>query len=254
MLKFHNLYFRGLVFFLVFTVFFSCETTDEVEGKKNEPNMIDGQEIIPSQYKTVYIHNIRNRTSEFYISQRLKEKLKTRYLSDGRLQIKNKKEDADIWLYTTIEYYHKTPLHYDRFGRPTEYRLAIAATLRVQKNMKKANENEAPEKKMNEDSVLLPNRTVTAYHMFSPKNFQNERDTQETLLDSVADRIIYTSFNGWYTELKTDQELNYTQYKNQKSLLKNFQNKDDIVIPKDISKEERERLEKEYQHYYYKEE
>lgn len=243
-----------------FLLYTGCNSTEEKtvsNDLSSNSNMIDGKEIIPSKYKTIYIHNIRNKTSESYISYRLKEKLKTLYLADGRLQIKTKKEDADIWLYASIEYYHKTPMHYDRFGRATEYRLGVAVTLKIQKNMKKILEdldkkNEAISSQ--EDPILLPSRSITSFHMFSPIRFENERDAQEILLDSLAERIVYTSFNGWYTELKTQDELNYKKYKNQKSLLKNFKNREDIVIPKDVSKEERERLEKEYNDYYYKEE
>ncbi len=222
-----------------------CASTPENPNPDTAVAPVQSNEIIPSRYKTLYIHNIRSRAETPYIPQRLKEKLRIAYLADGRLQTDNKKEESDIWLYTTIEHYRKTPLHYDQFGKATQYRIAVVATIRLIKN---PNILESKE----EEPVLLPTTTIQSFATFSPLQFETEMEAMESLMDSLGQRIVLTSFEGWYTDLKTEEELNYKVHKNQKSILKNFQERSDVVIPKDMPKEERDRLEREYDQYQYK--
>lgn len=187
---------------------------DKFKGEKNDPGA----------YQTIFIHTFRNLSSRGILSSRLKEKLKLAYARDGKLQVSSEKKAAKVWLYGSIVKYQKIPTRFNRFNQTASYRLGVVVTIRLVLNPNYKKE------------VLLNQRPVRYDTYYDPLEipFESEFLANERLLDGLVDRIVYTSFEGWYSKLKSEEELN------KRKTLNIINNKQDF-IRKDLPKEKRKK-------------
>lgn len=229
--------FRKTIFFAV--LFFSvyCSTPQEKELKPVSTldktiGSVDGEEIIPLKYRTIYIHHFDNRSFSGDMVSRLKERLQQSYSRDARLKMVTEKDKADLFMYGEIGNFVEAPTAHDQFGEPLTYLLTIIVSVKIRVNPVKFPDATG------RDSVLLENRIVRFDTTYAPRlpPFETRFIAQERMLTGLCDRIVYTSFEGWYSELKESRELGYDKEKSIKEeLLKR-------VIQKDLPKEERDLL------------
>lgn len=220
----------------------SCNTTPEkTSGSKDTISAtissIYGEEIIPLKYTTIYIHLFDNRTYSSDAVHRLKEKIQISYNRDGKLKVTPEKAKAELWLYGEVSLFTQTPLNYDNFGQPVSYAITIICSIKVRENPVKNTDNNPP------DGVLLDTKIVRFDTTYSPRiaPFETKFIAEERLLDGVSDRIIFTSFQGWYSEMKSNQELGYDKKQSENQLII------DRVVPKDLPKEQRDAIIKQQQ-------
>ncbi|MDH5720017.1 MAG: hypothetical protein OEZ13_05265 [Spirochaetia bacterium] len=233
-------------FYFLICLHFFCATGEQKQEKKPPENIIEeafssinGEEIITQNYRTIYIHNFSNKSFQGDLISRLKEKLQIEFQLDTRLKPISDKDQADLWLMGDIEIYHNIPTYFDKFGEPRRFMMSIGAIIWVRINSKI------------ENAFLLERRKVRYDTAYSPHNeaFETEFMAQERLLDMTAKRIVLTVFDGWHTRLKTDQELGYEKSKENENWLENDK---DIVIPKDMPKEERDKIKEKLEELKYK--
>lgn len=228
-------YFLGIFSALVFLI--TCSSSQEKELKPETTfdktmGSVDGEEIIPLKYRSIYIHHFDNRSFSGDMVSRLKERLQQAYARDGRLKMATDKKKADLFLYGEIGQFVEAPTAHDQFGEPLTYLITMVVSIKIRVN---------PEKFPNasgRDSVLLENRIIRFDISYAPRTppFETRFVAQERMLTGICDRIVYTSFEGWYSELKENRELGYDKEKSAKEeLLKK-------VIQKDLPKEERDQL------------
>ena len=162
----------------------------------------DGEEMIPLKYKSIYIHNFESRAYSAPLVGSLKEKLTMRFSLDKRLHVESQKEKADLWLYGRIDEYRKIPRRFDQFGAPESYRLAAIVTVWVRPNTALSEED------------IFEKKSVRYDTSFSPKGGAHETEfiARERLLRGLAERILTVVKSGWYSELKTSEELGYEKY------------------------------------------
>ncbi len=162
---------------------------------------IDGKEVIPLEYRTIYIHLFDNRSYEAQVVARLKEKLQIQFNMHGRLKVEAEKSKADVFLYGRIERFKMIPATYDQFNQITQYLMSIIVSIRVRVNTKLHKV---------EDDLLLDRRVVKYQTRYSPRvaPFENMFVAQERLLETLSNRVVYTAFEGWYSDLKSELELN----------------------------------------------
>lgn len=101
---------RLILFFILMTGLFSffCQSESVKEnGKSDFP--IDGDEVIPRKYKSIYIHNFTNESYSGELTGEIKEILTQKMGMQQRFKIEPEKLNADVWLYGKIEYYQLTP-------------------------------------------------------------------------------------------------------------------------------------------------
>ncbi|RME93258.1 MAG: hypothetical protein D6767_01390 [Candidatus Hydrogenedentota bacterium] len=221
---------------ITFSVFLFISFCGSAEKKTEEPadtltqtlHAIDGEEVIPQKYKVIYVHLFRNRSFKSDFVSRLKEKIEDEFRKDGRLVVAEDKHKADLWMYGTIESYIRVPTDYDEFGKPTRMRLALVVSFRLH------------DPNNSDDPVVLDTRIVrfdTGWNQRVPP-FESEFTAEERLLQGLARRIVYTSFEGWYTELKNEVELGYEK-DDRKEIT------DPRTVGRGLSRKEREKLLKE---------
>lgn len=217
-----------------------CASAGEKPGKLEQTiTSLDGEEVIPLKYRSIYIHHFDNRTFQTDMVRRLKERLQTTYQLDGRLKVRSDKESADLWLYGTVEQFGENPVGYDNFGQPTQFLLTLVVTIKQRVNLQRHPEvNE-------EQSVLLENRVIRFDTTWAPRlpPFESQFNAQERLILGISERIVHTSFDGWYSDLKTPRELNYDKYETLKK------GEIERVIRKDLPKEQRQELLERYRQY-----
>ena len=189
--------------------------TRQFKGEKNNPRT----------YQTIFIQPLYNQSRRGILSSRLKEKLEIAYNADGKLQVRSDKKSANVWLYGNILKYQKIPMRFNHFNQVVTYRLVTIASIKVILNPSY------------EERTLLERRTIRYGVYYNPLEipFESEFLANERLLDGLADRIIYTSFEGWYSKLKSEEELN-------KKKNSNFINKKYRFFRKDIPKERRNKI------------
>lgn len=219
----------------------SCSSSQEKQTEPATPvdkslQAVDGEEIIPQKYRSIYIQNFRNRNYESDLIGRLKEKLQLQFQQNGRLKVELNKDKADVILYGSLESFREVPATFDRFGQPSTYSLfsIVEVTLRVhQKHLEKDNPNA--------NSIIMEKRIVRFDTTYSPRQppFESRFTAIERLLDGLSQRTVHTVFNGWYSELKTKEELGYDQDR------RRYED-EEVVIPRDMSKEHREKLKEKY--------
>lgn len=207
------------------------ELQSEEQGTEFDKTLesIDGEEVIPLKYTSLYIHHFDNRSYDGQVITRLKEKLQVAFMQDGRLKVLPEKKEADLFLYGTVGLYKQIPSSYDRFGQPVRFQLSIIVKMKVRVNPAKG------------EDVFLDNRVVRYDTTYSPRvaPFETRFSAEERLLIGLTDRIVQTTFSGWYSELKTDRELGY----NRSGKEAGKKQASEVVIPKDIPKEKRKQLE-----------
>ena len=173
----------------------------EVEKSVYEQTMssIDGQEIMPLQYKTIYIEHFNNNSYDAQGVVRLKEKLQNRFNRDGRLTVETDKQAADVWLVGTIEALNQAPAAFDQFRQPTTYLYTGVVTIKVRANPKHGGE------------IVLDKKLIRYDTRYSPRipPFESKFEARERLFDTLTERILYTTYNGWYSNIKTNNELGY---------------------------------------------
>lgn len=213
---------------------FSCGSTpkkdrgEETDALSGTLQSIDGEDVIPQKYKEIYVHLFRNQSFKADFVHRLKEKIQDEFRRDGRLIVSDDKNKADLWMYGSIESFLRAPIDYDEFGKPLRIRLALVVSFKLW------------DPKNPEDPVVLDTRLIRFDTGFSSRlpPFESEFSAEERLLEGISRRIVYTSFEGWYTELKDKVELGYEK-----------DNRTEIDDPKMIGRnlpqKERERLLKE---------
>ena len=181
-----------------------------------------GEKSDPRTYQTIFIHSFLNKTSKGILSPRLKEKLEIAYNADGKLQVRSEKKTAKVWLYGTILKYQKIPIRYNQFNQAVRYRLGIITSIKIVLNPKYI------------EQTLLERRLIRYDINYNPLEipFESEFLANERLLDGLANRIIYTSLEGWYSELKSEEELNRTKNYN-------LINNEELFIRKDLPKDKK---------------
>ncbi len=216
---------KYLIYILTILIL-NCQTVEEKKTAKYAPKStakkifenFKGEYSNPETHQTMYIHNFKNRSSKVDFPARLRQKLQIIFNSDGNISIENNKKNASVWLYGDILNYQKIPLNYNEFGRVIKFRIFVLMQVKLKMNPAISNE------------TLLGNRIVRFDTNYVPTEqpYESEFSVQERLLDGLTDRVVYTVLNGWYTKLKTEEELN--QEKIDFNLLK----KDDDIIRKDL--------------------
>lgn len=210
-----------------------CASSTQKSGQLEAPiAAIDGEEIIPLRYRSIYIHYFDNRTFQADLVRRLRDRLAVSYQLDGRLKVSQNKEEADLWLYGTIEKYQENPVGFDNFGQPTQFWLTLVVNIR-----QRVNNEKYPDLSEHQDT-LLENRIIRFDTSWTPRlpPFESQFNAQERLILGISERILKTSFEGWYSDLKTPRELNYDRYENLK------QQEKERVIPRDLPKEQRQEI------------
>ncbi|MCS6984392.1 MAG: LPS assembly lipoprotein LptE [Leptospiraceae bacterium] len=223
----------SLLFPLVYFLFvFQCSSPQERGGVEEALSSIDGEEVIPLKYRSIYIHHFDNRTFQADLVRRLRDRLQVTYQLDGRLKVAREKDEADLWLYGTVESYQENPVSFDNVGQPTQFWLTLIVSIRQRVNHLKFSElGEA-------ESILLENRTIRFDTSWTPRlpPFESQFNAQERLILGISERILKTSFEGWYSDLKTPRELNYDRYEALK------QAERERVVPKDLPREQRQEI------------
>ncbi|MDH5718131.1 MAG: LPS assembly lipoprotein LptE [Spirochaetia bacterium] len=213
-----------------------CSTPQSKDDKKediiskNPLEFIDGEEIITQNYKTIYVYNFANSTYHAHLTERLKEKIRNELNLDGRLKVIDNKKEADLLLLGNIEQYKHIPSYFDNFGQPKRFLMTIQTRIWVRINPKIDN------------AMLLEKRYVrydTSYSILDSAH-ETEYTAIERLLDTLAQRITLTVFEGWHTRLKTDKELGYEASKENQGF---FEIEDaEKIVPKDLPKEKRDKM------------
>lgn len=184
-------FFPALALLLSVLFFFHCA------GKEiKAPN---GEEAVPLKYKSIYIHNFESRAYSAPLVGSLKEKLTMRFSLDKRLHVESIKEKADLWLYGRIDEFRKIPRQFDQFGAPESYLLSAIVTVWVRPNTALSEED------------IFEKKSVRFDASFSPKSGAHETEfiARERLLRGLSERILAVVKSGWYSELKTSEELGY---------------------------------------------
>ncbi len=179
------------------------KTKKEKKTKEPKPLPVDGEEAIPRKYKTIYIHNFTDSTFESGLTGRLKQTLTVRFSMDKRFKVESDKQKADLWLFGNIDQFEEYPVSYDQFGEAERYRYTIVATVWVRPNPEISEEN------------LFDKKTVRFDTMYQPRTppYENEFTAKERLLNGLSNRILKQVVTGWYSDLKTSEELGYEKKK-----------------------------------------
>ncbi|MES0491208.1 MAG: LPS assembly lipoprotein LptE [Leptospirales bacterium] len=167
-------------------------------GQKDGKSVIDGGEIIPRNYKTIYIHNFENKTYEGGLSSLLKDYLILEFSTDGRFLIETEKESAELIVYGVIDLFSLQPRNIDQFGEAQSFNMTIISTVR------------ARVQNAEEENYALPDLKIVRYDTtFSPRiaPFESRQVATDRLLSGLARRIHIAIVKGWYSELKTPEEL-----------------------------------------------
>jgi outer membrane lipopolysaccharide assembly protein LptE/RlpB len=77
--------------------------------------------------KTIYIPNVKNKTTEPGIEARATNKIVTAFQIDGSYTVVNQ-DDADAILEVTLNSYNRSAIRYDKMDVTREYRLTIGAS------------------------------------------------------------------------------------------------------------------------------
>jgi len=192
MRKYHYSFY---LFFLIVPVFFSCQSADVKDGDKN--SIVDGDETIPRKYKTIYIHNFENSSFEGDLTGEVKDMLSQKMGLQKRFQIESDKTNADVWLYGKIEYYKLMPRDIDEFGKPARYNMTIVTTIWVRPNNKISDESILDKKVIRFDTFYAP---------YQPP-YETEFTAKQRVISGLCDRIVNTVLIGWYSNLKSSEEL-----------------------------------------------
>lgn len=195
------------------------------------------EEFIPREYKTLYVYpprkllekedeEIEDFLSFFY------ERLLLYYTDRGRLQVLSSPDPADIHVMLFLSSYKKVPWEYDSFNQPVSFRWFVEFYVDVRINPKK----HPPGK------YLLQQEEVR-YDVVYP--FERKEDLSSLFLemaDPLSMRVVYLTYEGWYSELKTPEELGYDP--RNKRAIPFLEEEEERVERKHLSKEEREKLRK----------
>jgi len=188
---------------LVFT-FPGCQTGSVRDDNAKSP--IDGDEPVPRKYKSIYIHNFENASYEGDLTGEVKDLLTQKMGLQQRFKIEPEKANADVWLYGKIEYFKLIPRDMDQFGRPSRYNMILIVTIRVFPNNKIS------------DETIFDKKTIRFDTFFSPQQppFETEFTAKQRLVEGLCDRIVSTVITGWYSQLKSNDELGYDPDKQKK--------------------------------------
>jgi len=165
---------------------------------KNEDTMIDGDEVVPRKYKSIYIHTFTDNTYEGNLTASLNDHLSLIFNSGGRFLTIQEKDEAELWMYGNINVFSDQPRSIDQFGKAETSNLTIIATVWLRVNSKKVKSNHVPDKK-----------TVRFDVYYSPRlpPYETRFSAKERLLKGLSNRIYMAIVKGWYTDLKTKEEL-----------------------------------------------
>jgi len=169
------------------------------EVKKEDSVKIDGDETVPRKYKSIYIHNFENRSYVGELTGELKLALTQKMSLQPRFRLEMDKPSADIWLYGKIEHFNLAPRGIDQFGRTTRYVMTILATVWARPNPKVSQEQ------------MFDKKTVRFDTFYSPEQppYETEFTARQRTLNGLSDRIVMAVIKGWYSELKSNEELGY---------------------------------------------
>ena len=189
-------------------VFASCQS--ESVKDKPEKTVMDGDELVPRKYKSIYIHNFDNSSYEGVLTGEVKDILTQKMSLQQRFRLELVRQEADIWLYGKIEYYKLMPRDIDQFGRTTLYNMTVIATVWARPNPKVSEE------------TIFDKKTIRFDTSYSPEQppFETEFSARQRVIDGLCERIVRSVITGWYSDLKSNEELGYDPAK-QKKLLGN---------------------------------
>lgn len=192
-----------VIFAITIPLSLSCKSATKAAANGDTQMPLDGEEAIPRKYKTIYIHNFENNSRENGLTGTLKQALVVRFSMDKRLKVESNKETADLWLYGVIDIFEEFPVDYDQFGEPQQYRYSIVATVWVRPNSASSQEN------------LFDKKTVRFDTTYQPRTppYESEFTAKERLLNGLANRILKQVLTGWYSDLKSNEELGYDKEK-----------------------------------------
>jgi len=188
-----------LIFCLLFALLVAgCASGQNESEKRTKKPVIDGGEIIPRNYQTIYIHNFDNKTYEGGLSGSLKDYLILEFGADGRFMLEDKKESAELLIFGTIELFSLQPRNIDQFGQAQSFNMTIIVSVR------------ARVQNGDEQNLVLPDtKTVRFDTTYSPRiaPFESRQIAIDRLLSGLARRVHIAVVKGWYSELKTPEEL-----------------------------------------------
>jgi hypothetical protein len=191
--------FLRIIFVLAFFIFsFACSST-EVKNGEGKKFPVDGDEVIPRKYKSIYIHNFTNNSYEGELTGEIKDTLFQKFSLQRRFKLTSEKNKSDLWLYGQIEYFKLTPRDIDEFGRVTRYLMTIIVTIWVRPNSAISSEDILDKSNVRFDTFYAPDLPP----------YENEFGARQRLVEGLSDRIVQTVLTGWYSDLKTNEELGY---------------------------------------------
>ena len=158
--------------------------------------LFPGEKRRANALQTLYLPLFVNYSPNKQLASRLHYKLQLALNQDGRVQVKDDKKEAKLWLEGSIVGYTKTAISYNSLNVPRTYRIVIFVNLILK-------EHDVSSAKSH---IILEKNNIrfdTDYSIVESKYIVLER-----LLDGLTDRIVATIFDGWYAKLKDDQELN----------------------------------------------
>jgi hypothetical protein len=188
------------LYFLVAIVVFnavSCRSESIKDDATKSP--FKGDEPVSRKYKSIYIHNFENTSYEGDLTGEVKEALVQKMGLQQRFKLEPDKANADVWLYGKIEYYKLMPRDIDQFGKPSRYNMTVIATIWVRPNSK------------NSDEMIYDKKSIRFDTFYSPDQppFETEFTAKQRVIAGLCDRIVSAVITGWYSNLKTNDELGY---------------------------------------------
>ncbi len=221
------------IIFLSFLIF-SCAGSTQRTTPDKTLKQIDGEEIIPLRHSTIQVHLPEVPPSEKNLQLLMDTRLKTLINQSSVLRVVSDQEDSDLILLTKAKSIVSIPLHYDSFHNPVSEK--IEAAFRVMILPGKKDPSNAPPQ---ERTVICRTDFV-----FREAPWETRLTAMERLSEICSQRIVMTVFHGWYSGLKSYQELGYDPLLSEKEAFL------EQVIPREIPSEQREQLLKQYNQYF----
>ncbi|GEM_PF-2059688 len=212
----------------------SCEGSAQRTAPDKTLKQIDGEEIIPLRYSTIQIHPPEVPPPEKNLQLLMDTRLKTLINQSSVLRVVPDQEDSDLILVTKAKSIVSVPLRYDSFHNPVSEKIEAVFLVII-----------LPGKK--DSSHALPqerNVICRTNFFFREAPWETRLTAMERLSEICSQRIVMTVFHGWYSGLKSYQELGYDPLLSEKEAFL------EQVIPRDIPSEQREQLLEQYNQYF----
>ncbi len=94
-------------------------------------HLVGTASVLPPELKTLYVDRFQNLTSWTDMDQRLSEAVTAEWVRRRRLQLVEKRSEADVVLSGVITSIGVTPVSFDSRGRATEYQMTLTTSARL---------------------------------------------------------------------------------------------------------------------------